>query len=142
LFKQFQEADLGPLHPAVRQKIRDRVFELVPPDTGMRDGERVPWSGTGGALTLTRALLARREGVSMEDSSPDLGRERLEAFFHEVADYPMEERMRRAGVPSSRADILPAGLCAILAVMERTGAERIRHSLFNLRFGVASQLVS
>jgi exopolyphosphatase/guanosine-5'-triphosphate,3'-diphosphate pyrophosphatase len=142
LFKQFQQGDLGPMHPEARRQIRDLVFELVSSDVGRRNGVTAPWSGTGGALTLTRALLARRDGISIEESSPDLPRDRLEAFFQEIAECSMEERMSRVGVPSSRADILPAGLCAILAVMERTGTESIRHSFFNLRFGVASQLVS
>lgn len=142
LFKQFQRGDLGPLHLEVRRQIRDLVFELVPSNVGRRNGMAVPWFGTGGALTLTRALLARRDGISIEESSPDLPRDRLEAFFQEIAECSMEERMSRIGVPSPRADILPAGLCAILAVMERAGAERIRHSFFNLRFGVASQVVS
>lgn len=142
LFKQFQKGNLGPMALETREAIRQRVFDLVPADIGEAGGEKRAWSGTGGALSLIRVLLARREGCEVDDRSSELSREALEAFFQECAALPVEKRISLAGIPSARADILPAGLCAILAVMERAGIENIRHSFFNLRFGVAAQLVS
>lgn len=141
LFKLFQHGDLGPLSSEVKSAIRhwvDKHWEAIP-WLAESDGSAT-WVATGGALTLSRALLARQEGVEFEQRSPVLHRSDLESLFESMARHSVEDRMIHCGVPAARADILPAGLCALLAVMDRAGISRFHHSLCNLRYGAARRL--
>jgi exopolyphosphatase/guanosine-5'-triphosphate,3'-diphosphate pyrophosphatase len=44
-------------------------------------------------------------------------------------------------MPQARADVLPAALTTILAIAEMGGLHAFRHSLYNLRWGVADELL-
>ena len=44
-------------------------------------------------------------------------------------------------LPGSRADIIPAALITILAVLKHAERTELIHSFYNLRYGVAAELL-
>ncbi len=140
LFKQFQQSDLGPVTHSVRQAIDQWVDQQWDQVAWLKQITQAPWVGTGGALTLIRSILADRAGDTFENSPSLLSYEALSEFYHQIAPLTVSERMTLAKVPASRADILPAGLIAILRIMERAPVKNLTHSVYNLRYGYAAKL--
>lgn len=65
--------------------------------------------------------------------------------FSEIADrlcsLALEDRVRAYDIPESRADIFPTAMVTLVASLAHLGCERIYFSEYNLRFGVATQLL-
>ena len=96
---------------------------------------------TGGTVTTVRQIVAERSGVSLPETSPVISVARLRALLDEIAVLPLPSRRQIAGLPAARADVLPAALTTALAVAEAGAFSSFRHSLHNLRFGVAAELL-
>lgn len=97
--------------------------------------------GTGGTLTTARAILAARAGVALDATPPRVDVEDLRTLCDELAAMPLSERQRVPGLPAARADVFPTALATLVAVAETGGFSVYRHSLYNLRFGLAAQLL-
>jgi exopolyphosphatase/guanosine-5'-triphosphate,3'-diphosphate pyrophosphatase len=98
--------------------------------------------GTGGTLTTVRAMVAARTGVRLPDAEAVLPVELLRAILSQVGPLPLEERRAVPGLAASRADVFPAALVTLLALAELSGIAAFHHSFRNLRWGVASELLS
>jgi len=85
---------------------------------------------TGGGMIAAAEQL---RGTAVATAS----RPELEHLAGVLAGMPLVERLAR-GVSPGRADILPAGLWAVLAVLEAAGVDTVRTSVHNLRWGVAA----
>ncbi len=55
---------------------------------------------------------------------------------------PLHERMAVPHLPAARADIIPAALITIDSVLEYADRDRVTHSFYNLRYGIAAELLS
>lgn len=97
--------------------------------------------GTGGTLTTARAIFAARQGVPLQASSAFLPVSDLRALLEETAAMPLESRRKIAGLPTARADVFPAALATFAAVAELGGFAGFHHSLYNLRWGLAAELI-
>lgn len=95
--------------------------------------------GTGGSISTARAILGRRAGLKFDASSPMLPAPELGDLLTEVAAFPLEERRAIPGLAAARADVFPVALATIVALLEHAGASAVRHSLCNLRHGLAAQ---
>ncbi|MCE2863174.1 MAG: hypothetical protein RIR76_334 [Verrucomicrobiota bacterium] len=104
--------------------------------TSARAGAMV---GTGGTISTTRAILARREGHDFDSSSPVITLARIRELMTETAGLPIEGRRALPGLPAARADVFPAALATVVALLEHAGAGAVRHSLCNLRHGLAAE---
>ena len=93
--------------------------------------------GAGGALTISRAIMAERMGRELLAISPRIELGFLRELYAEIASMSMSERCKFPRLPESRADIMPAALLILIALAESTGANAYLHSMQNLRFGVA-----
>ncbi len=74
-------------------------------------------------------------------SKPTMDLNDARRYRNRVCGYTVEERISEMEIPSSRADIFPAAaviLCEALAYFQ---CDRICFSLFNLRFGLAAELI-
>jgi len=142
LFKQFQHGKPGLVIEADRTAIHEHIRQQWDSVPWLKSLTKAPWIGTGGALSLIRSLLAERQGQELLESSNSLDLESLSQFYSEIAAMSIDERMSLAGIPSSRADILPAGLLAVLEIMDLAGAEKLTHSIYNLRYGYAAKLAT
>lgn len=100
-----------------------------------------PAIGTGGSLFTCRSVLAHKTGVSVESSSPFLSREDLSNLLAKVSAMPLEERRKLDGLPPARADVFPTALATLLAVIKAGALPGLHHSNYNLRYGIAAELL-
>ncbi|HEY4989072.1 MAG TPA: phosphatase [Opitutaceae bacterium] len=98
--------------------------------------------GTGGTLTTARAIAAARGGQTLLLSSPLIGIPYLQNLLGEVAPLDLAARRLIPGLPPGRADVFPAALVTLLALAELGGIREYHHSLRNLRWGVAAEILS
>lgn len=97
---------------------------------------------TGGAFTVTRAILAAKSGTTLDNFSPVLTLDQIAALKCELMAMPLHERMSVPHLPASRADIIPTALITIEQVMQLAQRTELTHSLYNLRYGVAAALLA
>ena len=95
--------------------------------------------GTGGTLTTARAVLAARAGQAMELADPLLPCDRLRDLLGGLGALPLAQRTQVPGLPPARADVFPTALATLLAVAEIGDFSAYRHSLYNLRWGLAAE---
>lgn len=98
--------------------------------------------GTGGTLTTARAILAARQGKTFETSETTLTVAELRELLADIGSHNLADRRKLPAIPAARADVLPAALATMIAVAEFGVLEAYRHSLYNLRWGVADELLS
>lgn len=96
--------------------------------------------GTGGTLTVARAIAAQRTGASGLGTSI-LPVTELEQQFSTLSRQSVAERRTCPGLPAARADVYPTALATYLAIARRGGFTAFRHSLYNLRYGLARELL-
>jgi exopolyphosphatase/guanosine-5'-triphosphate,3'-diphosphate pyrophosphatase len=94
---------------------------------------------TGGAFTVTRAILAAREQQTIEQRSPTLTRRELAELKSELMALPLHERMAIPHLPAARADIVPTALITIDTVLQLAERAAVTHSFYNLRYGIAAE---
>ena len=97
---------------------------------------------TGGTMTCARLLLAGQPWETPAETSPDISITRLRDLFLETAQMTLERRCRIALLPKERADIFPTGLLILLTVAELAGRDSLIHSFYNLRYGLAGELLA
>lgn len=95
----------------------------------------------GGSVTTVRAIFAERAGQPLAETSPIIPVAALRALLAEVARLPLAKRRAIPGLPAPRADVFPAALATAIAVAEAGGFAAFRHSLYNLRFGLAGEML-
>jgi exopolyphosphatase / guanosine-5'-triphosphate,3'-diphosphate pyrophosphatase len=98
--------------------------------------------GTGGTLTTVRAIRAEREGLDFERTDPFIPLAELRLLLRRVGGLPLARRREVPGLPFARADVFPAALATLIAIAGLGGLGGFRHSLFNLRWGVAAELLA
>jgi exopolyphosphatase/guanosine-5'-triphosphate,3'-diphosphate pyrophosphatase len=95
--------------------------------------------GTGGTISTARAILGRRAGLKFSASDPVVSLAGLNALLAEVAALPLAARRAIPGLAAARADVFPAALATVVALLEHAGSEKVHHSLCNLRYGIAAE---
>lgn len=95
--------------------------------------------GTGGTVTTARAMLAQRQGRTLENSSTRLSVPELRGLLRETAGQPLAQRREIPALPPARADVFPTALATLLALAELGGFDAYRNSLYNLRWGIADE---
>ncbi len=121
---------------AIRQHTQDLLAQsnfgfALPPGTAA--------IGTGGTVTVARAILAARSGLTLEASEPQVTLAQLHELLAWLGPLPLAERRSIAGLPPARADVMPAALTTLITVAETGGFTAYRHSLYNLRYGLAAE---
>jgi exopolyphosphatase / guanosine-5'-triphosphate,3'-diphosphate pyrophosphatase len=96
---------------------------------------------TGGTVTTVRAMLAAQIGHALDDSSTTVTVAELEQLLARSAALPLASRRELPGLPAARADVFPTALATILEVARLAGVERFTHSFYNLRYGIADELL-
>ncbi len=135
-------APAEPLGDAVIAAVRAHVREII-----ARSGFRfelppgVTAVATGGTVTTFRAMRAAAAGVSLEAASAEIGIDALAALAASVCAMPLAARQAIPGLPAPRADVFPAALLTLVEAARMAGITRYRHSLFNLRYGLARELL-
>jgi exopolyphosphatase/guanosine-5'-triphosphate,3'-diphosphate pyrophosphatase len=98
--------------------------------------------GTGGTLTVARAIVALKAGATAGLGSSLLPVSELAAQFDRLKVMPLSGRQGFPGLPSARADVYPTALATYLAVAQLGCFDSYRHSLYNLRYGLAREMLA
>lgn len=97
--------------------------------------------GSGGTLTTIRSIRAERDGVPFERTDPVIPVGEIHRLFDEIALRSLAARRRIPGLPPARADVFPAALATLISIASLGSFEGFRHSLYNLRWGLAARLM-
>ena len=97
---------------------------------------------TGGSMATVRAIKGARHGVRLEDTPPVIALVTLSELLDELAPLTLEQRKAIPGLPSARADIFPAALVTLLTVADYAHVDNFHHSLYNLRYGLAGEILT
>ena len=100
-----------------------------------------PLIATGGAFTVSRAILAAQSGIDIRQSPPKLERQALDALKQQLAPLPLHKRLSTPHLPAARADIFPTALVTIDALLQFADRSCLTHSFYNLRYGIAADLL-
>ena len=118
-----------------RQLIQDSGFKFsLPPDAVA--------VGTGGTVTTARAILGTKAGKSFEATAPTLTLAQLRELLTWLGALPLAERKTVSSLPPARADVFPTALATLIAVAEIGGFQSYQNSLYNLRYGLADELLA
>ena len=101
----------------------------------------VPAIGTGGTVTTVRAILGARHGLPFEQTPSTVTVPQLRELLAFIAPLSLAQRQQVPAMPAARADVFPAALATLIAVAEAGGLTEFRHSLYNLRYGLATRLL-
>ena len=135
-----KDAD-APITLKIESSINKYVTEqLISSDFDFSPAE-LPLIGTGGAYTVSRAMLIAETESDIEHSSPRLERSALSQLKNKLTTLPLRERLSIPNLPAARADIMPTALITIDALLEVATRSRLTHSFYNLRYGVAAHLL-
>ena len=97
--------------------------------------------GTGGTLTTARAILAAREGKTIDEIGSTVTISQLRELLELIGSVDLETRRKIPGVPFGRADVMPTALATFIALTEFGGISAFINSLYNLRWGVADEAI-
>ena len=143
LTERFIEDADAPLTLKIEASIRRYVTEqLISSDFDFSPAE-LPLIGTGGAYTVSRYMFV---GENFDyryprGTSPYLLRSTLKQLKNKLAPLPLQERLSIPHLPAARADIMPTALITIDALLEVANRSSLIHSFYNLRYGVAANLL-
>lgn len=96
---------------------------------------------TGGSMSTVRAVKGARHGVSLEDTPPMVAVATMSELLDELAPLTLAERKAVPGMPPPRADVFSAALVTMLALADYAHIDRFHHSLYNLRWGLAAEVL-
>ena len=88
-----------------------------------------------------RAILGARAGVPLEKVPPVIPVDRLRELLGDLGAMPLAHRRGVPGLPPARADVFPAALATLAAIAELGGWASFTHSFYNLRYGLAADLL-
>lgn len=98
--------------------------------------------GTGGTVSTARSMLGTRAGLEFAATNPDVTTAQLRDLFAQLAPLTLAERCRVPGLPPTRADVLPIALITLLALAAAGEFSAFRNSLYNLRYGLAAEMLA
>ncbi len=140
LTEKFIADPTQPLTPHARAQIAAHAraefsrasFRLVPAAEAI---------GTGGTVATARAILGARRGQSLDQTDPVITVAQMRELLAWLGALPLAERQRIPGLPPARADVFPTALVTFIAVAELGGFSSFRNSLYNLRYGLADEVL-
>lgn len=140
LMEKFVPDPAGPFRPESEAAIASHVAATLRGAGLLLDAARAA-IGTGGSVATVRAIFGARSGLSLEETSPVVTVVQLRALLDLLAPMTLETRRTVPGLPPGRADVFPTALATILAVAEVGGFAEFHHSVRNLRYGLAAELL-
>jgi exopolyphosphatase/guanosine-5'-triphosphate,3'-diphosphate pyrophosphatase len=143
LMEKFVVDPAAPLNPAIAQQIaahsRDALAQSAFTFTLPAGSNAV---GTGGTLTTVRAIFGAREMKAFEETDPVIKISELRQLLDVLGEMPLARRKQISGLPRARADVFPVALATLIALAETGGFPAYHHSVYNLRYGVAAELLA
>jgi exopolyphosphatase / guanosine-5'-triphosphate,3'-diphosphate pyrophosphatase len=119
-------------HVRAAVKASGFIFDLPPPVTAV---------ATGGTVTTLRLLQAAARQIDFAATDSRLRVADLEELAARLCAATLAERRAIPGMPPARADVFPAALVTLTEVARLAHVEAFQHSFYNLRFGLAAELL-
>ena len=94
---------------------------------------------TGGTASTIRGIFGAREGKPLEQTDSYLPLTQLRLLLTRISRMTLDERKQVPGLPPPRADIFPTALATLIVLADVAAVPGFRHSLYNLRYGVAAE---
>lgn len=98
--------------------------------------------GTGGTVATVRAILGAQAGQPFEQTDPFIPLTQLRFMLTRISRMTLDERRQVQGLPPPRADIFPTALATLIVLSDFAAVAGLRHSLYNLRYGIADEALS
>ena len=140
LTEKFVTDQTTALSAEIETKIRNHVETTLNASNFDFKTDSYPFIATGGAIIITRAMLAAQNHKNIQETSPVLQKKEIMELKSQLVKLPLEERKNFPLLPPTRADIIPAALITILTVLDHANRDTIIHSFYNLRYGIAANL--
>jgi exopolyphosphatase/guanosine-5'-triphosphate,3'-diphosphate pyrophosphatase len=93
-------------------------------------------------VTTARTILGAHEGKPFEATPSLVSVDQIRELLRWLGAKTLEERRTVPGLPPARADIFPTALATLIAVAELGGFHAYQNSVYNLRYGLADELLS
>jgi exopolyphosphatase/guanosine-5'-triphosphate,3'-diphosphate pyrophosphatase len=140
--ERFVPSPAAPLDPDAEARVRAHVRSTLA-ESGFAFELPAGTSAvvTGGTATTFRAIEAAAQGRRFEDVSPEITLDDLGAFARRLCATDLATRAAIPGLPTARADVFPAALVTLHEAALAAGVAVMRHSLYNLRYGLAAELL-
>ena len=142
LTEKFVAHPEDPVRPVTWKRIMGHVRTVMAESDFRFDVPDATAIATGGTASTARALCGLREGRPPDATSSLLTLRQLGEQLEHLAALPLAARRQVPGLPPERADVYPAALATLIAVAETGGLVSFRHSFYNLRFGLAAQMLA
>ena len=141
LTEKFVADPNGPFPPESRKRIMAHT-RLVLAESRFRFDLPFPAAvATGGTASTVRAIHGARSKKPVEATSSLISVQNLRELLDQLAPLTLEERRLSPGISAARADIFPTALATLLAIAETAGLTAFHHSFYNLRYGLAADLL-
>lgn len=101
-----------------------------------------PLIATGGVITVWRSMHALSQGLQLTEIAPELSAADLQTWIDQFQTVDWKTRKAIPGLPVQRADVIPTGFVTIQALLRMAGATLLKHSFYNLRYGVAARALA
>jgi exopolyphosphatase / guanosine-5'-triphosphate,3'-diphosphate pyrophosphatase len=98
--------------------------------------------GSGGTLTTVRAIFGAREAKPYEATEPIVPVADLRKLLDTLGEMPLARRKQISGLPRARADVFPVALATLIAIADAGNFGAYHHSIYNLRYGLAAELLN
>jgi exopolyphosphatase/guanosine-5'-triphosphate,3'-diphosphate pyrophosphatase len=92
-------------------------------------------------VNTARAIFAARMGQPVADTAAIMPVEELRVLLADMARLDLGQRRQVDGLPPARADVFPTALAIVIALAEIGDFSAFHHSVHNLRYGVAAELL-
>lgn len=90
-------------------------------------------------MTTVRAILAARAGTTLAQIGTLVTLPQLRNLLAELGSLSLSDRQQIPGLPPPRADVFPTALATVITIAELGGFSAFHHSLYNLRYGLATE---
>lgn len=117
----------------VKQQLVNSNFDFAP--------NEAPCIATGGAIVMTRAIIAEQNQRPLTDESPRISHNAISLLQRQLCESSLQERLQIKCLPPSRADIMPASLIIQSALLQISARPTYLHSFYNLRYGIALEML-
>ena len=121
--------------------IREHVIKTLIESKFPFEPNQHPLIATGGAITVTRAVLAAKQDTTINRFRAKLYAQDVESLKIELTQLPLHERIKVPHLPAARADIIPTALITIEALLEHARRDEFTHSFYNLRYGLVAEML-
>lgn len=99
--------------------------------------------GSGGTFTALASMIkSQREGLNGGVQSYSMDRAEVGDLFKRLRKAPLAERRQIAGLNPDRADIIVAGVAAVLRLANRLGCDEIRVNEGGIREGLLLSIIA